>query len=112
MKSYSVDLFINTPQDALKNVVKQITPFEHFAHPEYDKISFAELLTQLEAPSEMMEQMQRYVSSLMAINIESISARAMLSEMALPATRATFRIAGGNDQVPKRLAYQLRERRD
>jgi monoamine oxidase len=58
----------------------------------------------------MMEQMQRYVSALMAINIESISALAMLSEMALPATRATFRIAGGNDQVPKRLAYQLRER--
>lgn len=99
-----------TPQDALKEVVKQITPFEHFSHPEYDKISFAELLLQLEAPSEMMEQMQRYVSALMAINIEGISARAMLSEMALPTTRATFRLAGGNDQVPKRLAYQLRER--
>jgi monoamine oxidase len=99
-----------TPQEALKEVVKQITPFQQFSHPEYDKISFAELLQQLAASSEMMEQMQRYVSALMAINIESISARAMLSEMALPATRATFRIAGGNDQVPKRLAYQLRER--
>ncbi len=99
-----------TPQDALKDVIKQLTPFEQFSHPDYDKISFAELLKQLEAPTAMMEQMQRYVSALMAINIESISARAMLSEMALPATRATFRIAGGNDQVPKRLAYQLRER--
>lgn len=97
-----------TPQDALKDVVKQLKPFEQFSHPEYDKISFAELLSQLEAPSTMIEQMQRYVSALMAINIESISARAMLSEMALPATRATYRIAGGNDQVPKQLAYQLR----
>ena len=99
-----------TPQDALKDVVKQIEPFAQFSHPDYDKISFAELLKQLEASSEMMEQMQRYVSALMAINIESISALAMLNEMALPATRATFRIAGGNDQVPKRLASQLRER--
>lgn len=99
-----------TPQEGLKEVVKQITPFEHFSHPEYDKISFAELLTQLAAPSEMMKQMQRSVSALMAVNIESISARAMLGEMALPATRATYRIAGGNDQVPKRLASQLRER--
>lgn len=99
-----------TPQEALKEVVTQIKPFEHFSHPDYDKISFSELLQQLEAPSEMMAQMQQYVSALMAINIESISALAMLSEMALPATRATFRIAGGNDQVPKRLAYQLRER--
>ncbi len=99
-----------TPQDALKDMVKQIEPFAQFSHPEYDKISFAELLKQLEAPPAMMEQMQRYVSALMAINIESISARAMLSEMALPATHATYRIAGGNDQVPKRLAAQLRER--
>jgi monoamine oxidase len=99
-----------TPQEALTEIVKQLKPFENFTHPEYDKISFAELLQQLEAPGEMMEQLQQYVSALMAINIESISALAMLSEMALPATRATFRIAGGNDQVPKRLAYQLRER--
>ncbi|MGH7453556.1 MAG: flavin monoamine oxidase family protein, partial [bacterium] len=77
---------------------------------ELDKLSFYEFLKQNEAPAEMIEQMQRSVSALMAINIESISALHLLNEYALPESRASFRIAGGNDQLPTTLAAQLRER--
>jgi len=91
---------------------KQINSFEQQkpSQPELDKISFHEFLKQLDAPPEMIEQMQRSVSGLMAINIESISALHILNEYALPETRASFRVAGGNDQVPKALAAQLRDR--
>ncbi|MDZ7364677.1 MAG: NAD(P)/FAD-dependent oxidoreductase [candidate division KSB1 bacterium] len=98
--------------ERLEQTVKRIDPFEHQtpSHAELDKISFAEFLKQLEAPPEMIEQMQRSISALMAINIESISALHLLNEYALPESRASFRIAGGNDQVPQALATQLRER--
>ncbi|MGH7595773.1 MAG: flavin monoamine oxidase family protein [bacterium] len=97
--------------EKLKETVKAINPFEHQkpSHPELDKISFYEFLKQNEAPAEMIEQMQRSVSALMAINIESISALHLLNEYALPESRASFRIAGGNDLLPKTLAAQLRE---
>jgi monoamine oxidase len=100
------------PHERLQKLTKQVDPFNH-QNPslsEYDKLSFYELLEQLEAPPEMIEQMQRSVSGLMAINIESISALHLLNEFALPESQASFRIAGGNDLVPKALASQLRER--
>jgi monoamine oxidase len=98
--------------ERLEQTVKRINPFEHQtpSHADLDKISFAEFLKQLDAPPEMIEQMQRSVSALMAVNIESISALHILNEYALPESRASFRLAGGNDQVPKALAAQLRER--
>jgi monoamine oxidase len=98
--------------DKLKAFTKQIDSFaqQKPSQPELDKISFHEFLKQLEAPPEMIEHMQRSVSGLMAINIESISALHLLNEYALPETRASFRVAGGNDQVPKALAAQLRDR--
>jgi monoamine oxidase len=98
--------------ERLEQTVKRINPFEHQtpSQAELDKISFAEFLKQLDAPPEMIEQMQRSVSALMATNIESISALHLLNEYALPESRASFRIAGGNDQVPKAMAAQLRER--
>ncbi len=98
--------------EKLEGAASQINPFEHQkpSHPELDKFSFYEFLKQLDAPADMIEQLQRSVSALMAINIESISALHMLNEYALPESRASFRIAGGNDQLPKTLAAQLRER--
>jgi monoamine oxidase len=100
------------PHEKLQSIIKQIKPFEdkNPSRAEYDRISFYELLRQINAPQEMIDQMQREVSNLMAINIESISALHLLSEFALPETRASFRIAGGNDSVPKSLASELRER--
>ncbi len=97
--------------EKLEGTAKAINPFEHQvpSHPELDKLSFYEFLKQNEAPAEMIEQMQRSVSVLMAINIESISALHLLNEYALPESRASFRIAGGNDQLPKTLAGQLRD---
>lgn len=98
--------------EKIAGTTKEINPFEHQkpSHPELDKISFYEWLKQMEAPPDMIEQMQRSISALMAINIESISALHILNEYALPESRASFRIAGGNDQLPKTLAAQLRER--
>ncbi|MDZ7342897.1 MAG: FAD-dependent oxidoreductase, partial [candidate division KSB1 bacterium] len=100
------------PHEKLRNLTTQINPFEHQkpSLPTYDKLSFYELLKQLDAPPDMIAQMQRSISSLMAINIESISALHVLNEFALPESRASFRIAGGNDQVPKALATHLRNR--
>jgi len=97
--------------EKLNEFTKQTNSFEQQkpSQPELDKLSFYEFLKQLDAPPEMIEQMQRSVSSLMAINIESISALHILNEYALPETRASFRVAGGNDQVPKALAAQLRD---
>jgi monoamine oxidase len=98
--------------ERLEQTAKLINPFEHEkpSQPELDKISFYEFLKQMDAPPDMIEQMQHEVSALMAINSESISALHMLNEYALPESRASFRIAGGNDQVPKALAAQLRDR--
>ncbi|MCG3119196.1 MAG: Pseudooxynicotine oxidase [bacterium] len=98
--------------EKLEETAKQIDPFnqQNPSRPDLDKISFYEYLKQIAAPPEMIEQMQRAVSGLMAINIESISALHMMNENALPETRASFRIAGGNDQLPKALAAQLRDR--
>jgi monoamine oxidase len=101
-----------TSEDSLDRIVKQIDPFEQArpSRPEYDKLSFHELLKQLDAPPEMIERMRQSVSDLMAIDMESISALHMLSELALPESRASSRVAGGNDQVPRALATSLRER--
>jgi monoamine oxidase len=98
--------------EKLQDTVKQVDPFEHQdpSLPELDKLSFFEFLKKMEAPEDMIEQMQRSISGLMAINIESISALHMLNEFALPESKASFRVAGGNDLVPKALAAQLRER--
>jgi len=98
--------------ERLEQTAKLINPFEHEkpSQPELDKISFYEFLKQMDAPPDMIEQMQHEVSALMAINIASISALHLLNEYALPETQASFRIAGGNDQVPKALAAQLRDR--
>lgn len=98
--------------ERLEETTKQVRPFEHRnpTLPELDKLSFHEFLQQIDAPAEMIEQMQRQISGLMAINIESISALHMLNEFALPEAPASFRVAGGNDQVPKALAQRLRER--
>lgn len=98
--------------EKLGEIVKQVDPFEHQnpSLPEYDKLSFREFLEKIAAPDEMIEQMQRRISGLMAINIESISALHILNEFALPESRASFRIAGGNDLLPKTLARHLRER--
>jgi len=98
--------------ERLEQTAKLINPFEHEkpSQPELDKISFYEFLKQMDAPPDMIEQMQHEVSALMAINIASISALHMLNEYALPESRASFRIAGGNDQIPKALAAQLRDR--
>jgi monoamine oxidase len=100
------------PHEKLQSIIKQIKPFEdkNPSHTEYDRISFYELLKQINAPQAMIDQMQREVSNLMAINIESISALHMLSEFALPESRASFRIAGGNDRVAKSLASRLSEK--
>lgn len=96
--------------ERLEETTKQIQPFEHRnpSLPELDKLSFYEFLKQMDAPPEMIEQMQRQISGLMAINIESISALHMLNEFALPEAPASFRVAGGNDQVPQALAQRLR----
>lgn len=96
----------------LQESVKKVDPFarQNPSLPELDKLSFYEFLKQMGAPQDMIEQMQRSVSGLMAINIESISALHILNEYALPESRGSFRIAGGNDQVPRALAAQLRER--
>lgn len=98
--------------ERLEETTKKVQPFEHVnpSLPELDKLSFHEFLKQMEAPPEMLEQMQRQISGLMAINIESISALHVLNEFALPEAPASFRVAGGNDQVPQRLAQHLRER--
>ena len=98
--------------ERLEQIAKLINPFEHQkpSQPELDKISFYEFLKQIDAPPDLIEQMQHEVSALMAINIESISALHLLNEYALPESRASFRIAGGNDQVPKALAAPLRDR--
>jgi len=98
--------------EKIRGFTKQIDPFDQQkpSQPELDKISFYELLKKIEAPPDMIEQMQRSVSGLMAINIESVSALHILNEYSLPETRASFRVAGGNDQVPKALAAQLRDR--
>lgn len=100
------------PHEKLKEIVKNVDPFKHQipSLPEYDKMSFREFLEKIEAPEEMIEQMQRRISGLMAINIESISALHILNEFALPESRASFRIAGGNDLLPKSLARSLRDR--
>ncbi|MGH7491129.1 MAG: flavin monoamine oxidase family protein [bacterium] len=97
--------------EKLQETVKKIDSFAHQnpSLPELDKLSFAEFLKQMEAPPEMVEQMQRSVAALMAINIDSISALHLLNEFALPESRGSFRVAGGNDQVPRALAAQLRE---
>lgn len=96
----------------LEETVKKIDSFalQNPSLPELDKLSFYEFLKQMEAPPDMIEQMQRSVSALMAINIESISALHILNEYALPESRGSFRVAGGNDLVPRALAAQLRER--
>lgn len=96
----------------VEETAKKVNSFEpqHPSLPELDKLSFYEFLKQIDAPPDMIGQMQRSVSGLMAINIESISALHMLNEYALPESQASFRIAGGNDQVPKALAGQLRAR--
>ncbi len=98
--------------ERLEATVKQIDSFaqQNPSLPELDKLSFLEFLQKMEAPTEMIEQMQRSISGLMAINIESISALHILNEYALPESKASFRIAGGNDLVPKTLAGHLRER--
>ncbi len=98
--------------DKLQETVKKVDSFalQNPSLPELDQLSFYEFLKQMNAPPEMVEQMQRSVSALMAINIESISALHILNEYALPESRGSFRVAGGNDQVPKALAGQLRER--
>ncbi len=95
----------------LEQTTKKINSFEHLnpSLPELDKLSFYEFLQQMDAPPDMIDQMQRQISGLMAINIESISALHMLNEFALPEAPASFRVAGGNDQVPKTLAKHLRE---
>lgn len=100
-----------TVHEKIRALVKQVDPFKHDqpSLPEYDKISFRELLARLDAPPELIETMQRRISGLMAINIESISALHMLNEFALPESRASFRIAGGNDRLPRTLASQLRQ---
>ncbi len=100
------------PHEKLQSIIKQIKPFEdkNPSRAEYDRLSFYQLLKQINAPAEMISQMQREVSNLMAINIESISALHLLSEFALPESRASFRIAGGNDLVPKSLASRLSEK--
>jgi len=97
--------------ERLEEITKQVNSFEHLnpSLPELDKLSFYEFLKQMDAPPDMIEQMQRQISGLMAINIESISALHMLNEFALPEAPASFRVAGGNDQVPKMLAKHLRE---
>jgi monoamine oxidase len=97
--------------ERLQATTKKVEPFEHAnpSLPELDKLSFYEFLKQMDAPAEMIEQMQRQISGLMAINIESISALHMLNEFALPEAPASFRVAGGNDQVPQMLAKHLRE---
>ncbi|NUO79915.1 FAD-dependent oxidoreductase [candidate division KSB1 bacterium] len=97
--------------ERLEEITKQVNSFEHLnpSLPELDKLSFYEFLKQMDAPPDMIEQMQRQISGLMAINIESISALHMLNEFALPEAPASFRVAGGNDQVPKMLAKYLRE---
>jgi monoamine oxidase len=96
----------------LEETVKKIDPFalQNPSLPELDKLSFHEFLKHMAAPPDMIEQMQRSISALMAINIESISALHILNEYALPESRGSFRVAGGNDLVPKALAGQLRER--
>ncbi len=97
--------------ERLEEITKKVDSFEHRnpSLPELDKLSFFEFLHQMDAPPDMIEQMQRQISGLMAINIESISALHMLNEFALPEAPASFRVAGGNDQVPKTLAKHLRE---
>jgi monoamine oxidase len=98
--------------EKLQESVKKVDPFAQQipSLPQLDKLSFYEFLKQMGAPQDMIEQMERSVSGLMAINIESISALHILNEYALPESRGSFRIAGGNDQVPRALAAQLRER--
>lgn len=97
--------------DRLEETVKKVDPSAHQnpSLPELDQLSFLEFLQKMEAPPDMIEQMQRSISGLMAINIESISALHILNEYALPESQASFRIAGGNDLVPKTLASHLRE---
>ncbi len=98
--------------EKLDETVKKIDSFalQNPSLPELDQLSFYEFLKQMAAPPEMIEQMQRSVSALMSVNIESISALHILNEYALPESRGSFRVAGGNDLVPKALAAQLRER--
>jgi len=97
--------------ERLEEATKRVNSFEHLnpSLPELDKLSFYEFLKQMDAPPDMIEQMQRQISGLMATNIESISALHMLNEFALPEAPASFRVAGGNDQVPRTLAKHLRE---
>ena len=98
--------------EQLEETVKKVDSFalQTPSLPELDKLSFYEFLQSMAAPPEMIEHMQRSVSALMAVNIESISALHILNEYALPESHGSFRIAGGNDLVPRALAAQLRER--
>ena len=96
----------------LEEIVRQIDPFNHLhpSLPRYDGISFYELLRQLGAPPDLLEQQRQSCSDLMAINMESISALHMMNELALPKPKSSRRVEGGNDRLPKALAATMRDR--
>jgi monoamine oxidase len=97
----------------VQELAARVDPFNLSAPslPEYDRMSYDELLRSLGATDAQRRVLGGSMTGLMAIASTKISALHMLNEYALPRPHeGSYRVAGGNDSLPRELARRLADR--
>jgi len=100
-------------QKRVDDLAARVDPFNLSAPSlaEYDRMSYDELLHSLGATDAQRKILGNSMKGLMAIGPTKISGLHMLNEYALPRPHeGSYRVAGGNDTVPRELARRLADR--